>query len=263
MSALAHALSDSATMTRRDLRRALRYPVMTITGMTVPIVLLLLFNYVFGRAIGAGLGGSNGGNRYIDYLAPAIVLMTVGSGTAGISINISADMTEGIVNRFRTMAIFRASVLIGQVIGGMIRTMISVVLVLAVALLVGFRPTAGPVEWLAALGLIALFAFALTWLAVALGLLSTSPAAANTSSMPAQFLLPFTSSAFVPVDSLPSGLRWFAERQPFTLVIDTLRGLLLGTPIGHSAALAVAWCAGIALVGYLWARAIFNRDPVR
>jgi ABC-2 type transport system permease protein len=260
MSALAIALSDSATLTRRDLRHALRYPVMTISGISVPVLILLLFNYVFGRAIGAGLAA---GTRYIDFLAPAIILMTVGSGTAAIAINVSQDMTEGIVDRFRTMAIFRASVLVGQVIGGMARTMLSIVLVLAVALLVGFRPTAGPIEWLAALGLIALFAFALTWLAVALGLLSKSPAAANTSTMPFQFLLPFTSSAFVPVDSLPSGLRWFAAHQPFTLVIETLRALLLGTPNTRDAGLAVAWCIGIALVGFLWSRAIFNHNTVR
>jgi len=161
------------------------------------------------------------------------------------------------------MAIFRASVLTGQVLGSLIRTLISVVLVIGVALLMGFRPTAGPVAWIAALGLIALFTFAITWMGVVFGLIGKTPAGANSLSLIFQLLLPFTSSAFVRPDSMPAGMRWFAEYQPFTPVIDTLRGLLLGTPIGNSAVLAVGWCVVLTLVGYLWARAVYNRDPVR
>jgi ABC-2 type transport system permease protein len=172
------------------------------------------------------------------------------------------DMNEGIITRFRTMAIARASVLIGQVLGSLIRTMISIVLVIGVALLMGFRPTTNPLAWVAALGLVALFTLAITWMGVVFGLVGKTPAGANSLAL-IFLLLVFTSSAFVRTDSMPAGIRWFAEYQPVSPVIDTLRGLLLGTPIGNSALLAVGWCAGLTLVGYLWARAVYNRDPVR
>jgi len=262
MSTLSYALRDSATMLRRDVRHSLRRLSMTLSGLLVPIIMLVLFVYVFGGAIGAGQGLVAHGGAYIDYIAPGIIIMTVGSGGATTAINLCMDMSEGIIARFRTMAIFRASVLTGQVLGSLIRTMISVCLVIGVALLMGFRPTANPVAWIAALGVIALFTFALTWMSVAFGLVGKTPAGANSLSLIFQ-LLAFTSSAFVRPDSMSGGVRWFAEYQPFTLVIDTLRGLLLGTPIGNSAVLAVAWCAGLTLVGYLWARAVYNRDPVR
>jgi ABC-2 type transport system permease protein len=160
------------------------------------------------------------------------------------------------------MAIFRASVLTGQVLGSLIRTMISVCLVIGVMLLMGFRPTANPIAWLTALGVIALFTFALTWMAVLFGLVGKTPAGANSLSLIFQ-LLAFTSSALVRPDSMSTGVRWFAEYQPFTPVINTVRGLLLGTPIGNSAVLAVAWCAGLTLVGYLWARAVYNRNSTQ
>jgi ABC-2 type transport system permease protein len=160
------------------------------------------------------------------------------------------------------MAISRASVLTGQVLGSLIRTMITIGLVIGVALLMGFRPTANPVAWLAALGVIALFTFALTWMSVVAGLVGKTPAGANSLSLIFQLLL-FTSSALVRPNSMSGGVRWFAQYQPFTPVIDTVRGLLLGTPIGNSAVLAVAWCAGLTLVGYLWARAVYNRNSAR
>jgi ABC-2 type transport system permease protein len=249
-------------MLRRDVRHSLRNLSMTLSGLLVPIIMLVLFVYVFGGAIGAGLGSVAHGGAYIDYIAPGIIILTVGSGGATTALNLCTDMNEGIIARFRTMAIFRASVLTGQVLGSLIRTMISVGLVLGVALLMGFRPTANPVAWIAALGLIALFTFALTWMSVAFGLVGKTPAGANSLSLIFQ-LLSFTSSAFVRPDSMSGGVRWFAEYQPFTPVIDTLRGLLLGTPIGNSAVLAVAWCAGLTLIGYLWARAVYNRNSVR
>ena len=245
-------------MLRRDILHSLRRLSMTLSGLLVPIIMLVLFVYVFGGAIGAGLGDG----AYINYIAPGIILMTVGSGCATTAINLCMDMSEGIITRFRTMAISRASVLTGQVLGSLIRTMVTIVLVLGVALLMGFRPTTNPVAWIAALGLIALFTFGITWMGVAFGLVGKTPAGANSLSLIFQ-LLSFTSSTFVRPDSMPAGVRWFAQYQPFTPVIETLRGLLLGTPIGNNAILAVAWCAVLALVGCLWSRAVYNRDPVK
>ncbi|OLB45316.1 MAG: ABC transporter permease [Ktedonobacter sp. 13_2_20CM_53_11] len=258
MTNLSFALRDSATMLRRDARHSLRNLSMTVSGLLTPTITLLLFVYVFGGAIGAGLG--NG--AYINYVAPAIIIMTVGSGCATTAVNLVMDMNEGIINRFRTMAISRASVLTGQVIGSLIRTLISIALVIGVALLAGFRPTTSPLAWLAALGLVALFTFALTWMAVVFGLIGKTPAGANSLSLIFQLILPFTSSAFVRPDSMSAGVRWFSEYQPFTPVIDTLHGLLLGTSIDNSAVLAVAWCVVLALVGYLWARAVYNRNSI-
>lgn len=249
-------------MLRRDIQHSLRRFSITLSGLGVPIIMLLLFGYVFGGAIGAGQGLVALGSSYINYLASGIIIMTVGSGCSTTALNLCMDLSEGIITRFRTMAISRSSVLTGQVLGSLIRTMITVILVTLVALLMGFRPTANPIAWIAALGLIALFTLAITWMGVAFGLVGKTPAGANSLSL-IFTLLAFTSSAFVNPNSMPAGVRWFAEYQPFTPVIDTLRGLLLGTPIGNSAILALAWCVVLTLVGYLWARAIYNRDPVK
>lgn len=262
MSNLSFVLRDSTTMLRRDVRHSLRYLPMTLSGIGTPTIMLVLFNYIFGGAIGAGLGGVAHGGAYINYLAPGIIILTVGSGCATTAINLCTDMSEGIITRFRTMAISRASVLTGQVLGSLLRTMISIGLVIGVALLIGFRPTTNPVAWIGALGVIALITLAVTWMGVVFGLVGKTPAGANSLSL-IFLLLAFTSSAFVPTDSMPVGVRWFADYQPFTPVIDTLRGLLLGTPIGNSAVLAIAWCAGLTLIGYLWARAVYNRNSVR
>ena len=262
MSTVSLAARDSATMLRRDVRHALRFPMMTISGMSVPIILLLLFAGVFGHTLAAGLGVSSGGASYIDYLAPGILVMTAGFAAEATAINVCTDAGEGIIARFRTMAISRASVLTGQVAGSTIRTMISGALVVAVALLLGFRPSAGPAEWIAAAGVFAMLTVALTWLTVAFGLLAKTPAGANSLALLPAFL-PFVSSAFIPTGSMPGGVRWFAENEPFTPVIDTLRGLLTGSGIGTSGVLAVAWCAGLALAGYLWARRLYNRAPAR
>ncbi|MGW4340901.1 ABC transporter permease [Rhodococcus koreensis] len=259
MTIMGYALSDSATMLRRNLRHMIRYPSVTVLLVGMPIILLLLFVYVFGGTLGAGLGDPDGGRgAYIDYVAPGILLMTVASAAQGTAISVATDMTEGIIARFRTMAIARVSVLTGHVIGSMIQTLISLVLVVGVAVLIGFRPTAGLGEWVAATAVLAMFTFALTWLSVAFGLVSKSVETASNLPM-VLILLPFLGSGFVPTDSMPAGLRWFAEYQPFSPVIETIRGLLLGGPVGSSAVLAVGWSAGIALLGYLWAKRLFNR----
>ena len=250
----AYALTDSATMLRRNLRHALRYPSMTIATIGGPVLILLLFNYAFGAALAAGIGGG----EYIDYIAPGILLMAATSGSTATAVAVCSDMTEGIINRFRTMAISRTSVLTGHVVGSMIQTMASIAVVIAIALAIGFRPTAGPAEWIEAVGLLALVTFALTWLSTAFGLVTKSVETASNAPLPLQFL-PFLGSAIVPTDSMPAGMRAFAENEPFTPIIETLRGLLMGTHIGNSAMLAVGWCVVLALAGYLWARTAFNR----
>jgi ABC-2 type transport system permease protein len=256
-------LSDSTTMLRRNLKRAVRYPGLTVIVAAMPIVFLLLFVYVFGGALGAGLGVPAGGRaEYLAYVVPGILILALTGGAQGTAIGIAMDMTEGIIARFRTMSIARASVLTGHVVGAVIQTLVGLALVVAVALLMGFRPDADPLEWLAAIGLLALTSFALSWLSVAMGLFTKTVEAASNLPMPLM-LLPFFGSGFVPVESMPAGLAWFAEHQPFTPIIETLRGLMTGTAIGSSGVLAVGWCAVIALVGYLWARANYERRPAR
>ena len=260
MSSVAYAARDSATMLRRDLRHALRYPLVSLSGVCVPVVFLLLFGGVFGRALSAGLGATaprSGG--YIDYLIPGILLMTACSVAETTAVNVSTDMTEGIIARFRTMAITRTSVLTGQVIGGLVRTMISGVLVVSVALTLGFRPRATMLGWIAAIAVFAMFSVAVTWLTTAFGLLAKTPAGANSLAL-LVVVLPFVSSAFVPAASMPAGVAWFARNQPFTPVTQTLRSLLAGTPTGSEAALAIVWSVAISIFGYLWARSLYNRN---
>ncbi|MDH6676318.1 ABC-2 type transport system permease protein [Rhodococcus sp. LBL1] len=259
MTTISYALQDSATMLRRNVRHMARYPSMTILLVGMPVVLLLLFVYVFGGTLGAGLGG--GRDAYLAFVTPGIMLITIASAAQGTAISVATDMTEGIIARFRTMAISRSSVLTGHVVGSMIQTMFALAVVTGVAVLVGFRPTADAAEWLAAIGLLAGFTFALTWLSVALGLVSRSVETASNLPM-FLMLLPFLGSGFVPTDSMPTGLRWFAEYQPFSPVIETLRGLLLGGPIGHNGVLAVTWTVAIALFGYIWAKRQYERRAI-
>ena len=261
MSTLTYAAGDSATMLRRQLRHIIRYPSMTLLLAGMPIVFLLLFVYVFGGTLGDGLNATNGGRgAYVNYVTPGILLMTIAAACNGTAVSVAMDMTEGIIARFRTMAIARASVLTGHVIGSLIQTMVSIAIVTGVAVLVGFRPNAGPVEWLATAAVLTILTFALIWLTVALGLLAKTVESASNLPMPLT-LLPFLGSGFVPTDSMPTALRWFAEYQPFTPATETLRGLLMGTPIGNNAALTIAWCAAISGASYLWAKKLYNRDP--
>ncbi|MDD9383020.1 ABC transporter permease [Streptomyces sp. ZAF1911] len=260
MSTFALAVRDSSTMLRRNLLHARRYPSLTLNLLLTPIMLLLLFVYIFGDVMSAGLGGGDRSD-YIAYLVPGLLLMTIGSTTIGTAVSVSTDMSEGIIARFRTMAIHRGSVLIGHVIGSVLQSIASVVLVGAVAVAIGFRSTdATAVEWLAAFGLLVLFALGLTWIAVGMGLVSPNAEAASNNAMPL-ILLPLLSSAFVPVEGMPGWFRPIAEYQPFTPAIETLRGLLLGTEIGSNGWIAVAWCLGLAVLGYFWSAAKFNSDP--
>jgi len=258
-----YAMRDSVTMVRRSLKHMLRYPVLTLMVAGIPVVFLLMFVYVLGDTMGAGLGGVSGGRaEYVNYLAPGILVLAIAGSAQGTAISIAIDMQEGIIARFRTMAIARVSVLTGHVVGSVIQTMLGLVLVIGIALLVGFRPDADPIEWIAVIGLLVFVATALTWLSVALGLAAKSVESASNLPM-FLLLLPFLGSGFVPTEGMPVGLRWFAEYQPFTSIIETLRGLLLGTPIGDNAIFAVAWCTAITVTGYLWAKRRYNRDPTQ
>ncbi|MEU6932348.1 ABC transporter permease [Streptomyces sp. NPDC046385] len=262
MSSLSLAVRDSATMLRRNLLHARRYPSLTLNLLLTPIMLLLLFVYIFGDTMSAGLGGGvPDRSAYLAYLVPGLLLMTIGSTTIGTAVSVSNDMTEGIIARFRTMAIHRPSVLVGHVVGSVLQSVASVVLVGAVAVAIGFRSTdATALEWLAAFGLLVLFSLALTWIAVGMGLVSPNAEAASNNAMPL-ILLPLLSSAFTPVESMPGWFRPIAEYQPFTPAIETLRGLLLGTEVGANGWLAVAWCVGLVVLGYFWSTSKFNQDP--
>ncbi|MBK3583853.1 ABC transporter permease [Streptomyces sp. MBT57] len=260
MSALSLAVRDSNTMLRRNLLHARRYPSLTLNLLLTPIMLLLLFVYIFGDAMSAGIGGTNRSD-YIAYIVPGILLMTIGSTVIGAAVSVSTDMSEGIIARFRTMAIHRGSVIVGHVVGSVLQVLASLVLVGAVAVAIGFRSSgATALEWLAAFGLLALFALALTWIAVGMGMASPNAEAAGNMAMPL-ILLPLISSAFIPAATMPGWFRPIAEYQPFTPAIETLRGLLLGAEIGHNGWLAIAWCLALTVLGYLWTKSLYARDP--
>ncbi|MCU1585591.1 MAG: transporter permease [Microbacteriaceae bacterium] len=260
-----HVVADSITMLRRNLLHIVRYPGLSMFTILGPVVILLLVVFVFGGTLGAGLPGvdpAGGRAAYIAYVMPGILLITIAGTASGAAITVAMDMTEGITARFRTMAISRAAVLAGHVIGNTLQAIIAVALVLGVGLLVGFRPTAGPVEWLAAAGLIVLIAFAVSWIGVAMGMQSKTVETA--SNLPLILtLLPTLGSGFVPTESMPAGLQWFAQYQPFTPFIESIRGLLLGTPLDWNPMLAIGWCVVIAVAGYAWSMAIYKRKSVR
>ncbi|MEW2164304.1 ABC transporter permease [Streptomyces sp. NPDC007084] len=257
MSSLALSARDASTMLRRNLLHARRYPSMTLNLLLTPVMLLLLFVYVFGDTMSGGAGRS----AYIAYIVPGILLMTIGSTVVGTAVSVAMDMNEGIIARFRTMAIHRGSVLFGHVVGSVLQAVVSVVLVGAVGVAMGFRTTdATAVEWLAAVGLLAFFALAFTWIAVGMGLGSPNAEAASNNAMPL-ILLPLISSAFVPLDSMPGWFQPIAHYQPFTPAIETLRGLLLGTEIGDNWWIALVWCLALTILGRRWSQAQFNSDP--
>ncbi len=266
MTSITYTLSDSATMTRRNLRRLLRYPSMTVLLIGLPIVFLVLFVYVLGGQLSHGLGGAlagghTGRSAYLNYVTPGILLLVAATAVQGTAIVVAMDMTGGIIDRFRTMAIARSAVLTGHVVASLLQTLASIAVVILFAVVLGFRPTAGAVEWLAAIGMLALFSLALVWLATALGLAAKSVETASNTPM-FLTLLVFLGSGFVPTSTMPAGLEQFARYQPFTSVTETLRGLLTGTPIGTNAIAAVAWSVGLALASYFWAIHLYrNRQP--
>jgi ABC-2 type transport system permease protein len=256
MSTLAFALTDSATMVRRVLRHTKRNPAALIISFVLPLIMLLLFNYAFGGAL------NTGSVAYLNYVVPGILILGAAYSVQATALSVHADVSEGIVDRFRTMAVARSAVLIGHVIGSTLRTLAGLTVVVLVALTIGFRPTATPLEWLATLGIVALMLVAFAWLGTAFGLAAQTPTGVGSLSLVVT-LLPFLSGAFAPTNTMPGWLQVFTANQPMTHVIETLRGLLLGSPIGNHGWLAVTWCLGIALVGYVWAQTVFNRRAPR
>lgn len=252
-------LADSLTMLRRDVTHSVRNPMITVSSMLVPVFFMLIFVGVFGGALGTAIPG---GGSYVDYLAPGILVMAVASGIGSTAVGVAMDMSEGVIDRFRTMAIARSAVLNGTAVGAVLRTVVSVLLTLVLAVALGFRPTAGLLGWIGALGLVVLLAVATTWLGVAFGLVAGSPAGANGFAQ-IGLILPVLSSAFVPADAVPAAVRWFVRYQPFTPINETLRGLFFGTPDAATALVAVAWCVGIAAVACFWSTRVFRREPGR
>jgi ABC-2 type transport system permease protein len=261
----ARPLADTLTMLRRNLLRAVRYPGLTSFTIGIPIALLLLFVFVFGGAIGAGVApgvapGAAGRAAYLDYIAPAILLFAVVGAAQSAAITAAMDATSGIMARFKTMAISPGSVLGGPVLGTVIQGLVAFTVVLGLAVVLGYRPHAGVLGSVALVGLTVLATSALTWLCVAMGLAARSVETASNTPM-LLTALPFLGSGFVPVETMPAAVRWFAEHQPFTPVIETTRTLLAGTPPDASTTIqAVAWCGLIGALGYAWSRSLYRRE---
>jgi ABC-2 type transport system permease protein len=247
-------LGDTALLTGRSLRHILRSPDTIITTTIMPIAFLLLFVYVFGGAISAGSGSA----RYVQYLLPGILLITIASSIAYTAFRLFMDMQSGIFERFQSMPIARSSVLWAHVLTSLVASLISVVVVVGVALLMGFRSGAGPLAWLAIAAILILFTLALTWLAVIAGLSAKTVDGASAFSYPLIFL-PFISSAFVLTATMPGPVRAFAENQPVTPIVNTIRDLYAQQPVGTDIWIALAWCVGILLVAYALAMAIYHR----
>ncbi|MTD16007.1 ABC transporter permease [Nakamurella sp. YIM 132087] len=247
-----HVIRDTGSLLGRSLRHVSRSPDTIITTSVMPIAFLLLFVYVFGGAISAGPG------NYVNYLLPGILLITIASGVSYTAFRLFLDMKSGIVERFRSMPIARSSVLWSHVLTSMVANVLSLVLVVLVALLMGFRTSAGVGAWLAVIGILLLFTLALTWLAVIPGLTAGSQDGAIGFSYPLIFL-PFISSAFVPTDTMPGPVRWFAEHQPVTAIVDALRRLLDEQPVGTDIWVALAWCVGILVLAAGLALRVYRR----
>ena len=239
------------TMTGRSLRLSRRNPEALITSLMLPVMLMLLFVYLFGGAITTG-------GKYITYVVPGVILLCAGFGSSLTAVSASHDMTGSIIDRFRTLNVGGPALLAGHVAASVARNIISTILVFSVAFLIGFRPHASAVDWLAIAGLLLLFVLALSWFSAAIGLLAKSPESANGFTFFIMFL-PYASSAFVPIDTMPSWIQGFATHQPITPLIETLRGLMLGTPVGSNGWIAIAWCLGILAASVALSTIFFQR----
>ena len=251
MSTISAPLTDSRIMLRRNLKHIRRNPITIFNAALMPVVLMLLLVYVLGNAF-------NVGEHYVEYATPGLILLAITYGLSATAVSVNSDMTKGIINRFKVMNVSRGAVLNGHVVATMLSSSVSIAVIIGMAFALGFRSSATLLDWLGAIGIIAATAFAAAWLTVALGMAAKTPESAALTVVPL-LLLPFVSSAIVPAAKMGQGIRQFAQYQPFTPIIESLRGLLAGTPSGGYAAAALAWCAGIALVGYLWSRATFSK----
>ncbi|TDD17980.1 ABC transporter permease [Nonomuraea diastatica] len=248
-----HFFGDTAVLLGRSLRHITRSPDTIITTAVMPIAMMLMFVYVFGGAINTGSDSS-----YVNYMLPGILLITIASGIAYTAYRLFMDMQGGIFERFQSMPTARSSVLWAHVLTSLVANLISLVVVVLVALLMGFRSSAGVLEWLAVAGILILFTLALTWIAVIPGLSAKSVDGASAFSYPLIFL-PFLSSAFVPTDTMPGPVRLFAENQPATSIVNTIRDLFTQQPVGTDIWIALAWCVGILIVAYLFAMNTYRR----
>jgi ABC-2 type transport system permease protein len=236
---------------RRSILHSLRNTESLIMSIMLPIMLMLLFTYVFGGAIDPS-------GDYVNYVVPGIILLCAGFGSSSTAVDVATDMTNGIINRFRTMPIRSISVITGHVTASLVRNLLATCIVIGVALLVGFRPTANLIEWLGAIGIIILFILTFTWLFAAIGLVTGSPSAASGYGF-ALLFLPYLSSAFVPTSTMPSWLQGFTTHQPITPVIETIRGLLTGTPIMNNGWWAIGWCTVILAFAIGWCSLAFRQ----
>jgi ABC-2 type transport system permease protein len=245
------AKSHSLVMLRRDFKHIARNPTSVFNAVLMPVVMLFMFVYVLGDAFSVGVD-------YIDYATPGMMLLAVCYGLGATAVSVNSDMTKGIINRFKVMDVPRGAVLTGHVVASVLTNLVAIAALVGVAFLLGFSPSASFLDWLGVIGVVLLLGFAAGWLTVALGLAAKSPETAGLAAVPL-IMLPFFSSAIVPADKMGPGIRQFAEYQPFTPIIETLRGFLSGAPATGDAIAALAWCVGIALVGYLWASSTFTK----
>ncbi|WP_037305405.1 ABC transporter permease [Amycolatopsis orientalis] len=247
-----HVLGDTTVLTGRSLRHITRSPDTIITTAVMPVAMMLMFVYVFGGAINTGSGS------YVNYMLPGILLITVASGVAYTALRLFNDMKGGIFERFQSLPIARSGVLWAHVLTSMVANLISLVIVVGVALLMGFRSSAGVTAWLAVTGILLLFTLALTWIAVIAGLSAKTAEGGSAFSYPLIFL-PFLSSAFVPTGTMPGPVRWFAEHQPVTSIVNAIRALFARQPVGDDIWIALAWCVGILVVAYFFATVTYRR----
>lgn len=245
------AKSPSTVMLRRNFKHIARNPTSVFNAILMPVVMMLMFVYVFGDAFDVGVD-------YIDYATPGLMLLAVCYGLGATATSVNSDMTKGIINRFKVMDVSRGAVLTGHVVASVLTNLVAIAALVGVAFLLGFDPSASFLDWLGVLGVVVLLGFAAGWFTVALGLAAKSPETAGLAAVPL-IMLPFFSSAIVPAEMMGPGIRQFAQYQPFTPIIESLRGFVNGAPATGDVIAALAWCAGIALVGYLWASSTFKK----
>ncbi|MEV5006294.1 MULTISPECIES: ABC transporter permease [unclassified Streptomyces] len=251
MSSVSTSFGDAAIMLRRNFKHTARNPVTVFQAVLFPIVMMLMFVYVFGGAFKVE-------GKYVDYAVPGLMVMAITYGLGPTAAAVNGDMTKGIINRFKAMDVSHGAVLAGHVVSTTVRSLIADAAIIGVGFAMGFRPHASFLQWLAAIGIMLLLAFATSWLTVAMGLGAKTAESAGLATVPL-IMLPFLSSAFVPADTMGTGVRQFAEYQPFTPIIETLRGLLAGNPSSGDAIAALAWCVGLAVLGYVWAVSAFRK----